>query len=182
MQFKDLPECAQLTACNLLSGIYEREANKTVIAKEIRDAFIALYSEAENTGTYEHLNSVVKDATESIFSKKYSQCGSRVGIIHYFVETEISEGSEIVEFKNLFVFSPKGTEGLTTKAIPKKKYSEAHDRCARLIRYQLDVAIDARRARQAWEELLPTINLDVLAHVLSEQLNGVGRTTLKYSK
>ncbi|MGO3396569.1 MAG: hypothetical protein ACTINL_08710 [Serratia proteamaculans] len=151
-------------------------------AKEIRDAFIALYSEAENAGTYEHLDSVVKDATGGIFSKKYSQCGSHVGNIHYFVETEIPEGSEIGEFKNLFVFLPKGIEGLTTKAIPQKKYTEAYDECARLIRYQLDVAIDAQRARQAWEELLPTINLDVLAHVLSEQLNGVGRDALKYSK
>ncbi|CAI1635851.1 Uncharacterised protein [Serratia quinivorans] len=73
-------------------------------------------------------------------------------------------------------------ESLTEGDIYQKKYGEAHDECARLIRYQLDVVIDAQRARQAWEELLPTINLDVLAHVLSDQLNGVGRAALKYSK
>lgn len=52
MQFKDLPECAQHTACNLLSGIYQERTDKSAAAKEIRDAFIALYSEAENTGVH----------------------------------------------------------------------------------------------------------------------------------
>ncbi|HHL0959058.1 TPA: hypothetical protein ACQVH3_003811 [Serratia marcescens] len=73
-------------------------------------------------------------------------------------------------------------KSLTEKEMYQKKYGEAHDECTRLIRYQLDVAIDAQRARQAWEELLPTINLDVLAHVLSEQLYSVGRYAIKYSK
>lgn len=73
-------------------------------------------------------------------------------------------------------------ESLTEGDTYQKKYGEAHDECDRLIRYQLDVAIDSQRARQAWEELLPTINLDVLAHVLSEQLNSVGRYALKCSK
>ncbi|MGQ8702242.1 hypothetical protein [Serratia marcescens] len=229
MQFKDLPEYAKQAACNALSGRIIKSPYSKDEAKEIRDAFIALYSEPENAGAYENLDSVAKEATESFFSQKYSECGEHKGFI--FLGPAIEEGKEPViidknelvaahktndgviitlrstdkqlhmsgdaemlmdqlrkelgkesRFKNMFVFAPKGIEGLTTKAISHKQYSEAHEECARLIRHQLDLAIDEQRARQDWEALLPTINLGVLAHVLAEQLNGVGRKAIKYSK
>lgn len=177
MQFKDLPEYAKQAACNALSNRIIKNPYDKGEAKAIRDAFIALYSEPENAGEYENLDSVVKEATCSILCKKYSPCGTHVGNVYIVVEDEISDSPEVGKFRNMFVFAPKGEEG-----VYQKKYGETHDECAKLIRHQLDMAIDAQNARQAWEELLPTINLDVLAHVLAEHLNSVGRKAIKYSK
>ena len=113
MQLKDLPECAQSAACNLLADACHGTPNKTAEAERIRDAFIALYSEAENAGTYENLKSAAEDTAGSIFSKKYSPCGTHVGNVYFVIEDGIPDAPEIGEFKNMFVFAPRGIEGFT---------------------------------------------------------------------
>lgn len=94
MQFKDLPECAQHAACNLLGGIYDDKTDKTVIAKEIRDAFIALYSEGNCPQAHKSLDTAVAD-TGGIFGKKYTEHGESAGsrIIKTDYKPKIYRGS-----------------------------------------------------------------------------------------
>ncbi|TXE33225.1 hypothetical protein FOT62_13700 [Serratia marcescens] len=82
MQFKDLPEYAKQAACNALSEKVIKNPYDKGVAKGIRDAFIALYSEAENAGAYENLKSAAEDTAGSIFSKRYSEHGEYTGNIH----------------------------------------------------------------------------------------------------
>ncbi|MGP3147099.1 hypothetical protein [Serratia bockelmannii] len=102
MQLKDLPECAQAVACNLLSGTYKDGADKSGIAKEIRDAFIALYSAPESAGAHENVDSVTKCAAESIFSKKYSEHGELTGNIHSNYAVQPIENKEAESAKEDF--------------------------------------------------------------------------------
>ncbi|MEL5280857.1 hypothetical protein PTR01_21425 [Serratia bockelmannii] len=113
MQFKDLPEYAKQAACNALSNRIIKNPYDKGEAKAIRDAFIALYSEPENAGEYENLDSVVKEATCSILCKKYSPCGTHVGSVYIVVEDDASEEALIGKFKNLFLYAPKGMKGMT---------------------------------------------------------------------
>lgn len=117
MQFKDLPEYAKQAACNTLSDRIIKNPYPKGEAKEIRDAFIALYSEPENAGAYENLDSVAKEATESFLSKKYSPCGTHVGNVYIVYADDISDAHEIGKFKNMFVFAPKGIAAATSKPI-----------------------------------------------------------------
>ncbi|MCS4266630.1 hypothetical protein [Serratia sp. BIGb0163] len=111
MQLKDLPECAQSAACNLLADAYHRTLNKTAEAERIRDAFIAFYSEAKNAGTYENLKSAAEDTAGSIFSKKYSEHGERKEFI--FLGPGIEEGKEpVIIDKSEFIAAHKTNDGV----------------------------------------------------------------------
>lgn len=112
MQFKDLPEFAQQTACNLLSGTYIEAPSKEVLAKDIRDAFISLYCEAENNVTHKSSDSVVKQSTCSIHCKKHMECGVHVSTVSISSADEILDRIKMGESKNVFLYAPKGAEGL----------------------------------------------------------------------
>lgn len=103
MQFKDLPECAQHTACNLLSGIYQERTDKTAAAKEIRDAFIALYSAA-----------TIQDSQNELLAKKIGQLTGAKGLkikasIHFLtshaalVETTVTQDGKIEDATSVIV-------------------------------------------------------------------------------
>lgn len=83
MRFKDLPECAQLTACNLLSGIYQESKDKAAAAKEIRDAFIALYSNEEKTPAAQkpttNITQTENPLNETIYIRNFYKDGVHIG-------------------------------------------------------------------------------------------------------
>ncbi|WP_337049234.1 hypothetical protein [Serratia fonticola] len=111
MQFKDLPECAKQAACNTLSDRIIKNPYAKGEVKEIRDAFIALYSEPENAGTYENLKSETEDTVGSIFNKKYSEHGERKEFI--FLGPGIEEGKEpVIIDKSEFVAAHKTNDGV----------------------------------------------------------------------
>ena len=83
MRFKELPECAQLTACNLLSGIYKERMDKAVAAKEIRDTFIALYSNEEKAPVAQkpttNITQTENPLNETIYIRNFYKDGAHIG-------------------------------------------------------------------------------------------------------
>ncbi|WP_164095118.1 hypothetical protein [Serratia marcescens] len=108
MQFKDLPESIQEKTVHVIIGAYIENGINVKAVGEIRDAFIALYSEPENAGAYENLKLAAEDTAGSILCKKYSQCGTHVGNAYLVYTDEISDAHKIGEFKSMLVFATKG--------------------------------------------------------------------------
>lgn len=96
MQFQDLPEYAKQAASNALSdrlmqNIYAAKGE----AKEIRAAFIELYSEDNGPQPYKPLDAAVAGAV-SIFSKQYTEHGEYTGFVVIEVEKEAGKERVII--------------------------------------------------------------------------------------
>ncbi|TXE26904.1 hypothetical protein [Serratia ureilytica] len=110
MQFKDLPEFTQTTTIAAIIGACLEKGNNVKAAEEIRDAFIALYSEPDNSGAYDNLDSAIKDAAGSIFSKKYSEHGEHKGFISLGLAEEGKE--PVIIDKSAVIAAHKTNDGV----------------------------------------------------------------------